>query len=102
MYFTAGCTAQTRDRLRSAHAATDDCEFVLDLLQPIMAATKCRDLDGLYELSEEARIPKTMTFGKFRGEPISAVDRGYASWYARQPDPDHYVLQAFKRAGLIR
>jgi len=102
MYFTAGCTPQTRERLRSAHAATDDCEFVLALLQPIMAATKCRELDGLYELSEEARIPRTMTFGKFAGQPVSAVDRGYASWYARQPDPDPFVLMAFRREGLIR
>lgn len=102
MYFTQGCKPEVRERLRSAHAATDDCEFVLTILQTIMAIAKTRDLAGLHELSEEARIPKTMQFGKFKGEPISAVDRGYASWYARQEDVDPYVIVAFKRQGLLR
>lgn len=102
IYFTLGTTPETRAKLLAAHAATADCEFVLSLLQPIMAMTKCRELEGLYELSEEARIPRTMTFGKFKGEPISAVDRGYASWYARQPDTDPYVMIAFRRQGLLR
>lgn len=102
MYFLKGANEQTRHRLRNAHSATADCEFVLDILGDIMAHLKCHDLPGLYAASEDARIPRKMTFGKFAGEPISAVDRGYASWYARQPDPDPYLLLAFRRQGLLR
>lgn len=102
MYFTQGCKPEVRERLRSAHAATDDCEFVLTILQTIMAVTKTRDLEGLHELSEEARIPKIWTFGKFKDQPISAADRGYASWCARQADFDPYYIVALKRAGLLR
>ena len=102
MYFTQGCTAATRYRLRSAHSALADCDFVFDLLQPIMSALKTRDLEQLWKLSEEARIPKTWTFGKFKDQPIAAADRGYASWCARQPDFDPYVIVALKRAGLLR
>jgi len=61
---------------------------------------KIDDLESLYLFSEESRIPTVMTFGKFKGEPISAVDRGYMNWYRRQPDTDPYVLEAFRRNGM--
>jgi len=102
MYFTQGTTPETRERLRSAHSALADCDFVFDLLQPIMSLLKTRDLEQLWKLSEEARIPKTWTVGKFKDQPIAAADRGYASWCARQPDFDPYVIVALKRAGLLR
>ena len=102
MYFVNGANATTRDRLRSAHAATADCEFVLDLLAAITHKTGISSPHKLWELSEEARIPKTWAFGKFAGEPIAAADRGYALWYSRRPDPDPYYLVALRRAGLLR
>lgn len=102
MYFIFGANAATRERLRNAHAATADCEFVRDLLGAIMTKTGATDLDDLWELSEEARIPKVWTFGKFKDQPIAAADRGYAAWCNRQPDFDPYYLTALRRAGLLR
>ncbi len=102
-YFTQGATAETRQRLRSAHDASADVNLCTDLYCIIADKLQVAadDFDRMYELSEEARVPKVMTFGKFRDMPISAVDRGYANWYRRQPDPDPYVLEAFRRQGLI-
>ena len=102
MYFIKGATPATREELRSAHSAEADIDFCETLLQTIMAVTKTRELEALWELSEESRIPKVMTFGKFAGPPVSAVDRGYASWYSRQPDADPYLLAAFRQHGLLR
>lgn len=102
MYFIKGATPATRTELRSAHSAEADIDFCDTLLQTIMAVAKVRNLDMLWELSEEARIPKKMTFGKFAGQPISAVDRGYANWYRGQPDTDPYLIAAFRQHGLIR
>lgn len=102
MYFTQGANESTRKRLRGAHAATADCEFVLDLLGAITHKTGVTDLASLWELSEEARIPKTWSFGKFKDQPIAAADRGYAAWCARQPDFDPYYLVALRKAGLLR
>lgn len=102
VYFTLGANASTRDRLRNAHAALADCEFVRELMEAITAKTGVTDLAAMYELSEEARIPKTWTFGKFKDQPIAAADRGYASWCARQPDFDPYYLVALRKAGLLR
>lgn len=100
-YFTKGATPATRELVRNAHSAAHDVALCVDLLAVIQAILKCDDLETLYEHSEDARIPKVMTFGKFKGEPISKVDRGYANWYRKQTDTDPYVLEAFKRAGLI-
>lgn len=102
VYFTQGANDSTRRRLRNAHSALADCEFVLDLLGVITAKLNVTDLAQLWELSEEARIPKMWTFGKFKDQPIAAADRGYAMWCNRQPDFDPYYIVALKRAGLLR
>ena len=102
MYFTCGANDATRRRLRNAHSALADCEFVLDLLGAITAKTGVTNLEAMWELSEEARIPKVWTFGKFKDQPINAADRGYAMWCNRQPDFDPYYIVALKRAGLLR
>ena len=102
MYFILGANEKTRHRLRSAHAALADCEFVAELLHAITAKTGVTNLEALWELSEEARIPKIWTFGKFKDQPIEAADRGYAAWCNRQPDFDPYYIVALKRAGLLR
>jgi exodeoxyribonuclease X len=102
VYFILGANATTRERLRNAHSATSDCSFVIDLLAAITHKTGVQDLQTMWELSEEARIPKVWTFGKFKDQPIAAADRGYAMWCNRQPDFDPYYLVALRRAGLLR
>lgn len=102
VYFVKGATPETRALLRNAHSAEADIDFCDTVLQAIMAVAKVRELDDLWELSEEARIPKKMTFGKFADQPVSAVDRGYANWYLKQPDADPYLLAAFRQHSLIR
>lgn len=102
IYYLRGVNDATRKLLRDAHSAAHDVMLCRILLTHLCEELNTHDLAALYELSEEARIPKKMSFGKFADQPISAVDRGYAAWYARQPDPDPYVLVAFRRAGLLR
>ena len=103
-YFTKGANDRTRKALREAHSALADIAHTRDLyyLQASILKADPLDLERMWEFSEQARIPKTMTFGKFAGQPISAVDRGYASWYNKQADPDEYLLRAFRLAGLLK
>jgi len=101
VYFTQGASKETRERLRSAHSATADVIFCEEVLRVIIAEKGIKDFNQLYAYSEEARVPKIFTFGKFRGQPIEAADRGYANWYRRQESPDPYLLEAFRRCGLI-
>lgn len=105
-YFILGANDGTRARLRNAHNALADCYLCFDLLKHLCERLEIPRLDAvgleaLWLASEDARVPKIMTFGKFKDQPISAVDRGYANWYRRQSDPDPYVIEAFRRAGLV-
>jgi exodeoxyribonuclease X len=101
-YFLSEDHAAARERLRSAHSAMADVELCADLLAGICAVAKLdpMDLPRLYAFSEDARVPRIMTFGKFKGRPVSEVDRGYMNWYARQADTDPYVIEAFRRNGF--
>lgn len=100
MYFFFGSTDTTRTRLKDAHSAGADILMCGDILMAMLPKLGVKNMSQLWEASEDARIPRKMTFGKFTGQPISAVDRGYSNWYRRQPDPDPYLLEAFKRAGI--
>lgn len=100
-YFISEDKSAARERLRNAHSALADVLLCADLLKVICAVAKILpdDLERLYAFSEDSRIPRIMTFGKYKGEPVSSVDRGWYNWYRRQSDTDPYLLEAFRRLG---
>ncbi|WP_342051358.1 MULTISPECIES: 3'-5' exonuclease [unclassified Cupriavidus] len=55
--------------------------------------------DDLWEISEIARVPELMPFGKHQGTPISEVPQSYWDWYFRQPDVDPYLERAYREGG---
>jgi exodeoxyribonuclease X len=109
LYFILGANSETRERLRNAHSALADCYLCYDLLAHICEQLNVGHLDatGLEKLwlaSEDARIPKIWSFGKFQDNPINAADRGYVNWFRKNctDRPDYqYYLEAFRRAGLL-
>ena len=92
--------AEAKPWLREAHSAGADVENCLLLFGQLIAASgrNFLSMEAIWQFSETCRIPTKMTFGKHKGELISAVPRSYAQWYAGQPDPDEYLIEAFKRA----
>ena len=82
---------------RSAHGAETDVQMTYEILCFLQNAFECRSLAELARLSDEARVPTHMAFGKFKGQPIHEVDTGWRNWYRRQPNPDQYLLEAFNR-----
>lgn len=101
-----GDLAWARDLTSKAHAALDDVRVCAVLLRFLIGEMRKRGYvvdswDELHELSEQARIPKVMSFGKHKGDLISDVPSSYAQWYSRQDETDHYVIKAFKKAGKI-
>jgi len=81
-------------------AAAGDCYRYKPRLPPTFGATAVHHIlmSELQDCPPSTQAP----FGKFKDQPIAAADRGYASWCARQPDFDPYVIVALKRAGLLR
>lgn len=102
IYHFLGRNSFTRALLRNAHTASDDTYFCIQVLREILKRVRVETMEQLWEASENARIPTKMTFGKHKGKLIHEVDRGWATWYKNQADTDPYLLEAFRRANLIR
>lgn len=81
---------------KNAHSAEADVENLTRVLAEIVRKTHATSWDHLYEISEAARIPDTMPFGKHKGVPIAEVPRDYMVWLMKQENADPYVIQAFK------
>lgn len=86
----------TRLRLRDAHNAMFDVKFTVEILWECYKKSGVSSLEELHAFSEMCRVPQIMTFGKFKGRPVAAVDNGWRSWYKKQSDKDPYLLQAFE------
>jgi exodeoxyribonuclease X len=85
-----------RTTLRGAHSAVVDvgiCHFILEteILEIRDRGIACDTFEQLWELSETARIPTKMPFGKHKGEFINALPPSYKSWLLKQEDMDPYV-----------
>ena len=87
-----------------AHAALDDVKMCAILLRFLIGELRRRNYDvdtweQLHAMSETARIPTVMGFGKHKGAAIADVPSDYVRWYRGTDDKDQYLLEAFKRAG---
>lgn len=101
MYFLFGQKPEVREKVLRAHGAAADIQLTAEILGAIVRLEGITSFDALWSFSEQCRIPRVFSFGKFKGQPIAAADRGYANWYARQADPDPYLIEAFRRARLL-
>lgn len=95
-YFVMQNKEKARKHLRHAHNAKADIYFTGVILQSIVEKLAIKDMQSLYLMSEAARIPKKMPFGKHKGTLIKDLDSGYVSWLLRQDNVDQYVLKAIK------
>lgn len=95
-YMIAGGTDQTRKALRNAHNAAADIKFTETILRELIKATGIKDMQSLYLLSEQARIPTKMTFGKHSGMLIKDVPADYKAWLLKQSDLDSYLRKALE------
>ena len=90
--------------LRNAHSALIDVKNCLKVLQALMPLIQTKHgkaintWEDLWEISEIARLPVIMAFGKHRGVAIADLSSDYKSWVLRQDNFDPYVKEAIKRS----
>ncbi|MCW5260883.1 3'-5' exonuclease [Verminephrobacter eiseniae] len=86
--------------LQHAHSARHDvmhCAIVLEhLLARMGDITEATTWQTLWQRSEQARIPKTLTFGKHKGLATSAAPSDYKHRLLHQPDVDPYLTRALR------
>lgn len=89
--------------LRNAHAALDDVKNCHRLLAKIIEAltetlgSPVAGWEELWLLSEDARIPTYIGFGKHKGMAISDLPSDYKRWLLNQTDLDPFVRKALSR-----
>lgn len=101
MYMTSGSRNLARGILRFAHGAAHDVEIVAWVLPKLMGALSDKGntvntWEQLWQISEIARVPTVMSFGKHKGMAIKDVPRDYKRWMLNQPDCDPYLAMAFR------
>lgn len=95
-YFLATDKADARDRLRSAHNAKYDIWFTYIVLKNICLKLGIKDMQSLYLLSEQARMPTEMPFGKHKGIPLKQVPKDYIRWLLGSAEIDPYLRKALE------
>ncbi|MEE4752859.1 3'-5' exonuclease [Pseudomonas alliivorans] len=94
---------QASSLLRNAHAALDDvknCRLLLAKIVDSLAEKLGRpvmDWDELWQLSEDARIPTVISFGKHKGMEIAKLPSDYKRWLLGQAELDPFVRKALSR-----
>ena len=66
----------------------------------IIANLGIQTVEELYVASEDARIPKMITFGKHKGTAIKDLPSDYANWLLKQDELDPYLRTALEKSGF--
>ena len=85
-----------RDQLRNAHSALADVWICSKIVGKIIDELHPTSLDAFWEISEKARIPTIMPFGKHKGEAITLVPSDYKQWMLRQDNVSPYLRKALE------
>ena len=94
LYYFERATA--REQLRNAHSALADVWICSKIVAQIIEKLQPVSLDALWEMSEKARIPTTMPYGKHKGELISQMPTDYKQWLLRQDNVSGYLRKALE------
>jgi len=101
IYLISKGSDKAREMLKGAHRADADIILTANILMHIIHQLNIQDIEQLYIVSEEARIPKSITFGKHKGTAIQDLPADYIQWLMRQDDLDPYLRKALE-AKLVK
>lgn len=96
IYLISKGSDKAREMLKGAHRADADIILTANILMHIIHQLNIKDIEQLYVASEQARIPKSITFGKHKGTAIQDLPADYIQWLMRQEDLDPYLRKALE------
>lgn len=92
--------SEAREWTKNAHSAMDDVLMCLELFAQLCSRLQPTSFDDVWQMSEQARVPKLMPFGKHKGTPVGQVPADYKRWLSNQQDVDPYLLKALGIRGV--
>ena len=101
IYMITKGSAKARDMIKKAHRADMDIILTANILMHEIHHLKIQTIEELYTASEDARIPRTINFGKHRGTAIADLHADYMQWLLRQEDLDPYLRKAIENAKIV-
>lgn len=96
IYMISKGSPKARELLKGAHRADADIMLTANILMHIIYHLNIQTIEQLYLASEDARIPRTLNFGKYKGYAISELPDDYVRWLLRQEDLDVYLRKALE------
>ncbi len=97
-YMCYGATPETREILRNAHGAMQDCLINHGLLRRILALNpEIETWSQLWEYSEECRIPRTCPLKRWDGVLLDDMETGAIRWCLDQHWLDPYFHKGLER-----
>lgn len=96
IYLISKGSEKAREMLKGAHRADADIILTANILMHIIHQLNIENIEQLYIASEQARIPKSITFGKHKGTSIQDLPADYIQWLLRQDDLDPYLRKALE------
>ena len=100
IYMISKGSEKAREMIRKAHRADMDIISTANILMHIVHHLKINSIEELYAASEDARIPRSINFGKHRGTAIADLPADYVQWLMRQEDLDPYLRKALENAAI--
>lgn len=97
IYMISKGSSKAKEMLKGAHRADADIILTANILMHIIHQLNIQTIEELYEVSEDARIPRVINFGKHRGTAIVDLPSDYVSWLLRQEDLDPYLKKALEK-----
>ena len=101
IYMISKGSEKAREMIKKAHRADMDIILTANILMHIVHQLNINSMEELYAASEDARIPRSINFGKHRGTNISDLPADYIQWLLRQDDLDPYLRKALENVNLV-
>src|SRR5690554_1254491 len=101
IYMISKGSEKARDVIKKAHRADMDIILTANILMHIVHHLQIDSIEALYAASEDARIPRVMSFGKHRGTAIADLPNDYIQWLLRQDELDPYLRKALENANIV-
>lgn len=100
IYMITKGSEKAREMIKKAHRADMDIILTANILMHIVHQLKISSIEELYIASEDARIPRTLNFGKHRGTAIQDLPSDYVQWLLRQDELDPYLRKALENTRI--
>lgn len=101
IYMISKGSEKAREMIKKAHRADMDIILTANILMHIVHQLNINSMEELYAASEDARIPRSINFGKHRGTNIADLPADYIQWLLRQDDLDPYLHKALENVSLV-